>query len=85
MPFQQGLKEYESIPGNAIQLIAALIATHVHQLLQMDDYIDMIIPRGGKGLHEFCRQNSRIPVITGGIGICHLFVDQSADLANPSK
>ncbi len=40
----------------------------------------MVIPRGGAGLHEFCRQNSRIPVITGGIGICHLFVDASADL-----
>jgi len=40
----------------------------------------MIIPRGGAALHDFCRQNSRIPVITGGIGICHLFVDESADL-----
>jgi glutamate-5-semialdehyde dehydrogenase len=40
----------------------------------------MIIPRGGNALHEFCRQNSTIPVITGGIGICHLFVDDSADV-----
>jgi glutamate-5-semialdehyde dehydrogenase len=40
----------------------------------------MIIPRGGAGLHEFCRANSQIPVITGGIGICHLFVDETADL-----
>lgn len=39
----------------------------------------MIIPRGGAGLHEFCRENSHIPVITGGIGICHLFVDDTAD------
>ncbi len=46
----------------------------------MDDYVDMVIPRGGAGLHAFCRKNSRIPVITGGIGICHLFVDESADL-----
>ena len=46
----------------------------------MDEYVDMVIPRGGAGLHEFCRKNSRIPVITGGIGICHLFVDESADL-----
>jgi glutamate-5-semialdehyde dehydrogenase len=53
----------------------------VHDLLQMDRYVDMVIPRGGAALHEFCRQNSRIPVITGGIGICHLFVDQSADQA----
>jgi glutamate-5-semialdehyde dehydrogenase len=40
----------------------------------------MIIPRGGAGLHRFCRENSTIPVITGGIGVCHLFVDDTADL-----
>ena len=52
----------------------------VTELLALDEYVDMIIPRGGAGLHQFCRENSRIPVITGGIGICHLFVDESADL-----
>jgi glutamate-5-semialdehyde dehydrogenase len=46
----------------------------------MHDCVDLIIPRGGAGLHRFCRDNSRVPVITGGIGICHLFVDESADL-----
>jgi glutamate-5-semialdehyde dehydrogenase len=46
----------------------------------MYEYVDMIIPRGGAALHQFCRENSRIPVITGGIGICHLFVDETADL-----
>jgi glutamate-5-semialdehyde dehydrogenase len=50
------------------------------ELLHMQDYVDMLIPRGGAALHQFCRENSRIPVITGGIGICHLFVDQTADL-----
>jgi glutamate-5-semialdehyde dehydrogenase len=49
-------------------------------LLHMHDYVDMLIPRGGAQLHAFCRENSRIPVITGGIGVCHLFVDASADL-----
>jgi glutamate-5-semialdehyde dehydrogenase len=68
------------IPEDAIQLITDTDRRLVHELLQMDRYINMIIPRGGAGLHEFCRQNSRIPVITGGIGICHLFVDESADL-----
>ncbi len=68
-----------AIPENAIQLVADPDRALVLELLQMDQYIDMIIPRGGAGLHEFCRQNSRIPVITGGIGICHLFVDESAD------
>ena len=52
----------------------------VNQLLKMHQYVDMLIPRGGAGLHAFCRENSTIPVITGGIGICHLFVDESADL-----
>ena len=46
----------------------------------MHDYIDIIIPRGGANLHNFCRQNSQIPVITGGMGICHLYVDESANL-----
>lgn len=76
---QRGLQGSE-IPAEAIQLVADTDRGLVLELLQMDDYVDMIIPRGGAGLHDFCRQNSRIPVITGGIGICHLFVDESADL-----
>lgn len=76
---QRGLHGSE-IPKEAIQLIADTDRGLVLELLQMDKYVDMIIPRGGAGLHDFCRQNSRIPVITGGIGICHLFVDESADL-----
>lgn len=51
----------------------------VKELLLMHPYIDLIIPRGGAGLHRFCRENSTIPVITGGIGICHLYVDEGAD------
>ncbi len=77
---QRGLQD-SAIPTDAIQLVQDTDRALVHELLQMDRYIDMIIPRGGAGLHEYCRQNSRIPVITGGIGICHLFVDRSADLA----
>jgi glutamate-5-semialdehyde dehydrogenase len=68
------------LPEDAIQMIDSPDRELVLELLQQDAYIDMIIPRGGAGLHEFCRKNSRIPVITGGIGICHLFVDASADL-----
>jgi glutamate-5-semialdehyde dehydrogenase len=48
-------------------------------MLTANRYIDMIIPRGGPGLHQFARENATIPVITGGIGICHIYVDQSAD------
>jgi glutamate-5-semialdehyde dehydrogenase len=77
---QHGL-ERTAIPLEAVQLVSDPDRGLVHELLQMDRYVDMVIPRGGAGLHEFCRQNSRIPVITGGIGICHLFVDQTADLS----
>lgn len=76
---QRGLSG-TAVPANAIQMITDTDRTQVLELLQMDRFIDMVIPRGGAELHEFCRQNSRIPVITGGMGICHLFVDESADL-----
>jgi len=62
-----------------VQFIDDPDRSHVTQLLKMHQYVDMLIPRGGAGLHAYCRKNSTIPVITGGIGICHLFVDESAD------
>jgi glutamate-5-semialdehyde dehydrogenase len=68
------------VPADAIQFIDSTDRALVLELLHLRDYVDMIIPRGGAGLHEFCRENSQIPVITGGIGICHLFVDETADL-----
>ncbi len=69
------------IDAGVVQFIDDPDRELVNQLLKMHEYIDMLIPRGGAGLHRFCRENSTIPVITGGIGICHLFVDESADLA----
>lgn len=68
------------LPKEAVQLITNPNRAQVKQLIKLDQYIDMIIPRGGEGLHRFCREESTIPVITGGMGICHLFVDVSADL-----
>jgi glutamate-5-semialdehyde dehydrogenase len=68
------------LPAEAVQFIDDPDRGLVLELLQMHDLVDMLIPRGGAGLHQFCRENSRIPVITGGIGICHLFVDESANL-----
>jgi glutamate-5-semialdehyde dehydrogenase len=47
----------------------------------MRDVIDLVIPRGGAGLINFVRENSSIPVVAGGIGVCHTYVDKSADLA----
>ena len=68
------------LPLWAVQFIDNPDRELVLQLLRLYESVDMIIPRGGEGLHRFCRENSRIPVITGGIGICHIFVDESANL-----
>ena len=67
-------------PEDCVQCILSPDRTLVGELLAMDQYVDMLIPRGGAGLHEFCRKNSRIPVITGGIGVCHIFLDETADM-----
>ncbi len=68
------------LPEEAIQYIEDPDRAMVGHLLTLHDYVDMIIPRGGAGLHDYCRRNSTIPVITGGIGINHIFVDASADM-----
>ncbi|TVR24818.1 MAG: glutamate-5-semialdehyde dehydrogenase [Anaerolineaceae bacterium] len=70
------------LPADAVQIIASTDRRYVGEMLKLHDYIDMIIPRGGNALHNLCRENSTIPVITGGIGICHLFVDATADIAS---
>lgn len=71
--------EQVQFPAGAIQYIDNPDRSLVSQLLRLDQYVDMIIPRGGANLHKLCREQSSIPVITGGIGICHLYVDSSAD------
>jgi glutamate-5-semialdehyde dehydrogenase len=68
------------IPKESVQFLDDPDRRFVDELLTMHAYVDMLIPRGGAALHTYCRENSRIPVITGGIGICHLFVDESTDL-----
>lgn len=68
------------LPKHAVQAITDPDRALVMELLKLDRFVDMIIPRGGAGLHELCKQHSTIPVIVGGIGVCHLFVEESADL-----
>ena len=77
---QEALTQCE-LPAEVVQFIDDTSRERVAELLTMHKFVDMLIPRGGAALHQYCRENSTIPVITGGIGICHLFVDQSADLA----
>lgn len=77
---QQALEEC-GLPAAAVQAIESPDRALVNEMLRMDKYIDMLIPRGGAGLHKLCREHSTIPVITGGIGVCHIFVDDSAEFA----
>lgn len=76
----QSALEQVALPQTAVQYVDDPDRALVRQLLRLDEYVDMIVPRGGAGLHRLCREESTIPVITGGIGICHIFVDESADL-----
>lgn len=69
-----------NLPAASVQYIEKPDRELVSQLLKLDDYVDMIIPRGGAGLHKMCKENSTIPVIIGGFGISHIFVDETADL-----
>ena len=69
------------LPADAMQVIDDPDRALVEQLLRLDSYVDVIIPRGGAALHKFCREKATIPVITGGIGVCHVYVDAAADMA----
>ncbi len=68
------------IPEGAIQAVGVADREAVLELLKLEEYIDLIIPRGGEGLIRFVTANSRIPVIKHYKGVCHVFVDASADL-----
>ncbi|MBY7848902.1 glutamate-5-semialdehyde dehydrogenase [Vibrio fluvialis] len=76
----QSALEKAQLPAASVQYIEKPDRELVTQLLKLDDYVDMIIPRGGAGLHKMCKESSTIPVIIGGFGISHIFVDESADL-----
>lgn len=72
--------ESAGLPAAAVQGVPSTDRRYVRELLRMDEHVDMIIPRGGAGLHRLCREEGTIPVITGGIGICHIYVDSTANL-----
>ena len=73
------------LPEAAVQAFVSRVRALVFELLRMDIYFVLLIPRGGAGLHKLCREQSTIPVITGGIGVCHIVVDDSAEIAPALK
>lgn len=68
------------VPEGALQFIDNTDRELVDHLLKMREYIDLLIPRGGATLIKFIAENATMPVVTGGIGVCHTFVDKSADI-----
>lgn len=76
---QQALSEAR-IPKGAIQVIPRVEREATLELLRQDELVDLIIPRGGEGLIRFVAENSRLPVLKHYKGVCHIFVDESADL-----
>jgi glutamate-5-semialdehyde dehydrogenase len=68
------------LPLHAVQLIATTDRDAVRHLVQMDDRVDVVIPRGGESLIRAVVEQSRVPVLKHYKGVCHVFVDQAADL-----
>lgn len=68
------------IPSDSIQLVEDTSRETAQQLMRMNDYIDVLIPRGGAGLIRSVVQNATVPVIQTGVGNCHIYVDESANI-----
>jgi len=69
------------VPDGAVNFIENTDRALVNHLLKMRDVIDLLIPRGGAGLIKFVTENATMPVVSGGVGVCHTYVDKSADVA----
>ena len=69
------------VPDGAVQFIENTDRALVNHLLKMSGVIDLIIPRGGAGLIKFVTENATMPVVSGGVGVCHTYVDRSADVS----
>ena len=87
--FQTNLTLYEimqealnnsAIPSSAVNFITSTDRDLVNKLLTLDDYVDVIIPRGGEALHRMCVKYASVPVIVGGFGVSHIYVDSTADI-----
>lgn len=69
-----------NLPESAVELVEQTDRSVVDFLIKQRDYIDLVIPRGGKSLIEYVVQNSKVPVLETGAGVCHIFVDESANV-----
>ncbi|MEN8176830.1 MAG: glutamate-5-semialdehyde dehydrogenase, partial [Pseudomonadota bacterium] len=81
----KGGLESEGLPADAVQVLATTDRAAVGAMLTMPDSIDVIIPRGGKGLIERISREARVPVIKHLDGICHVYIDDEADLEKATQ
>jgi glutamate-5-semialdehyde dehydrogenase len=73
------------VPDGAVQVIESSDRAIVGEMLAMKQYIDLVVPRGGEELIRFVEANASMPVLIGGIGVCHTYVDAEADLAKAEQ
>jgi len=69
------------VPADAVQMVENTDRALLGELLKMRDAIDLMVPRGGEELIRYVAENATMPVLTGGIGVCHTYVDRAADIA----
>lgn len=79
-----GILDEHGITRNIVQLLP-VDRKHVSELLEATSYVDIIIPRGSQSLIDFVRENAKVPVIETGAGVCHTYVDRTADLDMAAK
>lgn len=70
----------EGVPEEAVQFIEETSRALVEEMLKLREFIDLVVPRGGEGLIRMVKEKATMPVVAGGVGVCHTFVDKSADL-----
>ena len=79
-----GLRE-AGLPEDAVQLVEDISRVSAEELMTARGLVDLLIPRGGKGLIKACVENAKVPVLETGTGICHIYVDKNADLDQALK
>lgn len=77
--FQKALEE-KGLPAACVQIVPDTSRETANEMMRLNGYLDVLIPRGGAGLIQSVVQNSTVPVIQTGVGNCHIYVDESADL-----
>uniref|UniRef100_A0A832LVD0 Gamma-glutamyl phosphate reductase n=1 Tax=Caldimicrobium thiodismutans TaxID=1653476 RepID=A0A832LVD0_9BACT len=82
--FREELKAM-NLPIDAVQVIPTPDRKAMEYLLEMEEYVDLVIPRGGEGLIRFVSERARMPVIKHYKGVCHVYVDEEADLEKALK